>query len=155
MLSDRTRADSFSEFVESMETRLRQTLTASFGVEIGREAAADALAYTWENWPRIQDMENPVGYIYTVGKDRARRMRRRRPVVIPQPPTERTPWVEPGLTRALTGLPERQRVVVLLLHGYDWTLSEVAENLGVAKTTVQEHEERGMAKLRRKLGVDQ
>ena len=54
---------------------------------------------------------------------------------------------------ALANLPERQRVVVMLLHSFEWTMSEVAELLGVSKSTVQNHAERAMARLRRKLGV--
>ena len=63
------------------------------------------------------------------------------------------PDVEPGLPSALAALPERQRIVVTLLHGYGWTMSEVADLLGTKKTTVQNHAERGMAKLRAALGV--
>jgi RNA polymerase sigma factor (sigma-70 family) len=81
-------------------------------------------------------------------------MNQSRRVVFPTVPVERAPWVEPGLSRAVADLPERQRIVVLLLHGYDWTQSEVAEVLDISKSTVQRHDERGMARLRRKLGVD-
>ena len=41
-----------------------------------------------------------------------------------------------------------------LIYGYGWTMSEVAELLGTAKTTVQKHAERGLAKLRTTLGVE-
>ena len=64
------------------------------------------------------------------------------------------PWVEPGLPDALARLPERQRVVVYLVFGHEWSMSEVAALLGVEKATVQKHVERGMAKLRRRLGVE-
>jgi RNA polymerase sigma factor (sigma-70 family) len=57
------------------------------------------------------------------------------------------------LPAALAGLPERERTIVLLLHGYGWHLTEVADTLGVSKSTVQTHDERGMKKLRTKLGV--
>ena len=55
---------------------------------------------------------------------------------------------------ALARLPERQRVVVYLVFGHEWSMSEVAALLGVEKATVQKHVERGMAKLRRRLGVE-
>jgi DNA-directed RNA polymerase specialized sigma24 family protein len=42
----------------------------------------------------------------------------------------------------------------MLIHGYGWTQMEVAELLGVSKTTVQQHLERGVVKLRKSLGVD-
>jgi RNA polymerase sigma factor (sigma-70 family) len=51
-------------------------------------------------------------------------------------------------------LPERQRVVVALLYGYQWSIAEVAEHLGLSKATVQTHAERGLKRLRRKLGVN-
>ena len=63
------------------------------------------------------------------------------------------PWVEPGLVDALAGLSERQRVVVTLVYCFEWTLSEAADVLGLKKSTVQNHAERGLAKLRSSLGV--
>jgi DNA-directed RNA polymerase specialized sigma24 family protein len=128
-------------------------LSATLGLETGREAAAEALAYGWEHWERIREMENSIGYLYVVGRDRGRKMSRNRRVVFPDVIEDRTPWVEPGLPRALAALPERERVVVLLVHAYGWAMSEVAELLEVTKSTVQTHSERGVKKLRRKLGV--
>jgi DNA-directed RNA polymerase specialized sigma24 family protein len=122
-------------------------------LETGREAAAEALAYGWEHWERIRDMENSVGYLYVVGRDRGRNMSRNRRVVFPDVIEDRTPWVEPGLPQALAALSEKERVVVLLVHAYGWAMSEVAELLEVTKSTVQTHSERGVNKLRRKLGV--
>jgi DNA-directed RNA polymerase specialized sigma24 family protein len=43
---------------------------------------------------------------------------------------------------------------VVLVHGFDWTLGEVAELCGVRVTSVQNHLERGLAKLRADLEVD-
>lgn len=154
MLQDETTLATFSAFVKEHEARLRHALTARLGSEVGKDAAADALAYGWEHWDRVYVMENPVGYLYSVGRDRGRRMMRRRRLVFPSVPEERAPWVEPGLSGAVADLPPRQRTVVLLLHGYEWTQSEVAEVLGISKATVQRHAERAMARLRRKLGVD-
>jgi RNA polymerase sigma factor (sigma-70 family) len=58
------------------------------------------------------------------------------------------------LAGSLAGLPDRQRQAVMLVHGYGWTLSEVAEMLGVSKATVQKHADRGVRKLRDSLGVE-
>ena len=41
-------------------------------------------------------------------------------------------------------LPERQRVVVWLLHSSDWSMNEVAEFLEISKSSVQRHAESGM-----------
>lgn len=154
MLGNDTMSSTFSTFVETHEARLRHALTARFGPEIGMDAAADALAYGWEHWERVRAMENPSGYLYTVGADRGRRTARRRRVVFPSAPSQRPPWVEPNLATAVANLTERQRTVVLLLHGYEWTQREVAEILGISKASVQRHAERALAHLRRELGVE-
>jgi RNA polymerase sigma factor (sigma-70 family) len=146
--------DAFRQFVTVSEPRLRQALSASLGSQVGREATVDALSYAWENWARIQPMDNPIGYLYAVGRDRGRKsLRRNRPVFYPVD-SARLPWVEPALPSALDGLPDRQREVVVLLHCYQWTMSEVADLLDISKSTVQNHAERGLASLRLSMGVE-
>ena len=95
-------------------------------------------------------MENPAGYVYRVARSRARPRK-----VPPLPPVDpvRLPDVEPGPPGALAALPERQRVAVLLVHGFGWTHAEVGELLGVSESTVRNHLARGLDHLRRKLGV--
>ncbi len=154
VIPDQIRSDSFTEFVSDTENRLRQALTSALGPEFGREATAEALAYGWEHWDRVFEMENPVGYLFRIGQRSGRRMRSRPRVVFPAVGAERLPWVEPGLPAAMRRLSEQQRIVVLLLFGYEWSMSEVAELLGVSKATVQSYSDRALAKLRRKLGVD-
>jgi RNA polymerase sigma factor (sigma-70 family) len=53
----------------------------------------------------------------------------------------------------LARLSERQRLAVVLIHGYEWTHIEVANLVGVSVSTVQQHAERGMAKLRVAIGA--
>lgn len=60
--------DSFAEFVRTHERHLRQALVGLLGGELGRDAAADALEYGWRHWARVRDMENPIGYLYKVGR---------------------------------------------------------------------------------------
>ena len=62
-------------------------------------------------------------------------------------------WVEPRLPDELALLSDQQRLVVALLYGYEWSMSEVAELLEVSKGTVQSYAERGLARLREGLGV--
>ena len=146
--------DSFAEWARDAEPRLRSALTASFGVQAGREAATDALSFAWEHWDRVSQKQNPVGYVYGVGRNRARRQAGRSRIRFLDVPEDRLPHVEPGLPAAIASLSERQRLTVTLLYGYSWTMSEVAELLGTKKTTVQNHAERGLAHLRKKLGVE-
>jgi RNA polymerase sigma factor (sigma-70 family) len=151
-VTEDTKADSFTEFVRETERPLRVALGAAFGPERGREAAADALAYGWEHWDRIASMDNPAGYLYRVGANRAKAMRKP-PVALRPVEVVSDPWIEPQLPAALEQLPEQQRLVLALLHGYQWSMSEIAALLGVSKSTVQSHAERGMKNLRARLGV--
>ena len=154
MLSEHHQLDEFTAFVESTEPRLRLALCASFGKDLGMEATAEALAFAWEHWDRVRTSDNPAGYLFGVGRNVARRRTRSRHPVLPVVAEGHMPWIEPELPAALAALPERQRLAVMLVHCFEWTLSEVADVMKVSKPTVQKHVDRGMAKLRRKIGAD-
>lgn len=145
--------DGFRDFVVECEARLRQSLCALLGSDVGREAAAEALAYGWEHWDRVSKLDNPAGYLFKVGRNRGRRLRGRR-IVLSVEPSAHTPEFEPGLPAALAALTDRQRVAVLLIHSFEWSFSEVADHLGISKSSVQRHVERGMSALRKSLGVE-
>lgn len=152
MITQEPEVDSFTRFMVAHEPKLRQALMATCGGEVGREVAQDALVYGWENWERLQKMENPVGYLYRVGRNLSRR-RRPRQVMFVEVPQDRTPDIEPALPKALAALSTRQRTAVVLVHCFQWTLSEVAGVMGISKTTVQNHLERGMSSLKQQMGV--
>lgn len=154
MAADETRTTDFAEFVSASEGGLRQSLTAALGPEVGREAAAEALTYGWENWDRVESLDNPAGYLYRVGLNWGKKRFSRKSVVFQDVPESPRDWFEPGLPDALAGLSEKQRVVVYLVHGHDWSFSEVADLLEISKGSVQKHMERAMAKLRRQLKVE-
>lgn len=154
-LAQGTRADSFTAFVDETERNLKRALVAGFGQDRGPEAAAEAWAHCWEHWDRVREMDNPAGYVFGVGRNKARAMGRNKRPALPSVPTEREQFVEPGLPLGLGQLSERQRVAVMLKHGYGWTYVEVSELLGLSIPTIQKHAERGMAKLRKALGVEQ
>ena len=142
----------FRAFVAYAEPRLRRALVAAYGAERGREAVAEALAFAWEEWSRVAAMTNPTGYLFRVGQSRTRA--RKRPVVFPDATMTEAPWVEPGLVDAMRAMTERQRIAVVLVHGYQWSVREVAELTGLTRSTVQKHLDRGIGKLRAALGVD-
>jgi DNA-directed RNA polymerase specialized sigma24 family protein len=145
--------DDYSSFFADAEPRLRRAFVAHYGSDRGREAAAEALAYAWEHWPRIAAMERPLAYLFRVGQSRTRRWKLRTDVAFPEPDPVELPWVEPALPRALNTLSPRQRTAVVLVCGFGWPLREVGELLGLKTTTVQNHVERGLAKLRLDLEV--
>ncbi len=143
--------ESFTVFAREVEPRLRHALTAALGQELGHEAAAEAMAYGWEHWDRVQGLENPAGYLYRVGR---RRVRFRRGVIVFLPvESARMPDVEPYLPDAMARLSERQRVAVFLVYGMGWTRREVGELLGISANSVGAHLSRGLTKLRSALGV--
>jgi len=135
----------FEDFLAAHADRLKRALVATYGSARGTEATAEALAYAWEHRERVMGMTHPVAYLYRVGQSRTRGRKRRVVFTIPD---AADPWIEPKLAPALAALSERQRVVVVLVHGFGWELGEVGDLLGIKVTSVQNHLERGLAKLR-------
>lgn len=134
------------------EQRLRHALVAVLGQQRGLEATAEALAYGWEHRERLCVMDNPVGYLYRVGRSKVRVRRSAKVRFVPVPPNL-LPDVEPGLPGALEELSENQRAAVALVHAYGWSRAEAAEVLEISVSTLDSHLQRGLAKLRRALGV--
>ena len=149
------REDTFTMFVRENQDRIRHALAAGFGVEVGHDAAEEALVYAWQHWDEVVGMRNPAGYVYRVGHRLAQKMARRRsiPVSFPEVGTVNPIVVEPGLPAALASLSARQRSVVVTVHGYGLSQREAAELLGISRSSVQRHLDRGLAKLRESLGV--
>jgi RNA polymerase sigma factor (sigma-70 family) len=146
----------FEEFVRATEPPLRRALVAAYGYEDGREATAEALAYAWEHWVKVRDMPNAAGYLFRIAQSsaaRGRRWHRRPPSLLNHLPGSEHEF-EPGLPKALASLSERQRIAVVLVHGFGYTMREVADLTGVKITTVQNHLERGLRRLRDRLGVE-
>jgi DNA-directed RNA polymerase specialized sigma24 family protein len=141
----------FETFFIQVEPNLRRALIAKYGPERGRDAAAEALAWAWEHWEQMKSVRTPVAFLYRVGQSRTR-LRKVRTVFDISVADE--PLFEPGLSAALRRLPDRQRVAALLVHGSEWSYAEVAELLGVKRSTAQKHAERGLAALRRSFGEE-
>jgi DNA-directed RNA polymerase specialized sigma24 family protein len=123
---------------------------ATYGFQRGREATAEALAYAWENWSRIRGIENAIGYLYRVGQSRTRE--RKEPLLFVRS-DQSDPWYEPALASALSRLSDPQRTAVVLVYGFGWTMADVAAMTGVKVTSIQNHLDRGLKKLRNALRV--
>jgi DNA-directed RNA polymerase specialized sigma24 family protein len=149
------REDAFTVFVRENQDRIRHALVAGFGVEVGRDAAEEALVYAWQHWDKVGGMRNPAGYLYRIGHRMAQKSARRQsvPVAFPEVGIVNPAVVEPGLPAALASLSARQRSVVVSVHGYGLTQREAANLLGISRSSVQRHLDRGLAKLRKSLGV--
>jgi DNA-directed RNA polymerase specialized sigma24 family protein len=150
--ADTTNEREFTRFVKETEPRLSYALAAAYGIEVGAEATADALAWAWENWSKVETMKNPAGYLYRVGQSKARRYFR--PVVLfPALPALEAPGVDPDLHIALANLSKNQRVAAVMVHGLGYPEREVADLLGISRWSVRTHAERGLSKLKSALEV--
>jgi DNA-directed RNA polymerase specialized sigma24 family protein len=147
-------AAGFALFVAKVQPALLQALVATYGPVDGREATVDALSWAWEHWDRVVGMDHPTGYLYRVGQSSTRNFLSKPPPVGLLDLLEASfPHFEPGLMPALGRLSPQQRTVVVLVHGFEWRQSEVAELLEISPSTVREHLERAMERLRNELEV--
>jgi DNA-directed RNA polymerase specialized sigma24 family protein len=148
-VSEAAQLSAFDAFARSDGERLRRVLVACYGVEVGNDVCADAMAYAWEHWERVRSMENPAGYLYRVAQSASRRHRRwRRPISLPPEANSPDDGHDPGLHAALAALKINQRACVVMVHVYDWTYQQTADALGMPVTSVRNHVQRGLAALR-------
>lgn len=142
----------FDAFYELAEPMVRRGLVAALGPVEGAEAAANAMAYAFEHWSRVSAMDNPTGYLYRVGRSAARRRRKPLPEAEPEPVSD--PSFEPALPKALNRLSESQRQAVLLVNAWGYPQADAAAMLGISASTLRNHLDRGMTRLRRHLGAN-
>lgn len=148
------RADSdwFDGFVDASAVTLRRALVARNGVEDGCEAAAEALAWAWEHRDELEEMTNPLGYLFRVGQSslrRERRHRRRRSEFDVEPHVEDRTRFDADLFAGLARLTPDQRTAVVMVHMYGFSYRDVASLLDVSDAAVTNHVHRGLARLRR------
>ena len=142
----------FTEFARRIEPRLRYALAGCLNSDLARDATQEALTYAWNHWDKIERLDNPGGYLYTLAK-RWGWKQRKRPSPLPEIGVVDSSPGEPGLARALGHLSAMQRQAVYLVEGLGLTQQETADLLGVGRTTIQTHLERALAHLREELGV--
>lgn len=140
--------EAFERFVTERRRDLERVLVARYGVEVGMDAAAEALAYAWREWDRVSTMDSPIGYLYRVGQSAARRLHRwRRTIALPietHAPADATTRLQDALLR----LNDDHRVAVVLVHSHGYSYEETAEMLGIKVSTLRNHLNRGLARLR-------
>ena len=151
------RVDPVQRILADARPRLWKAFVVARGEQGAEEAVAEALAWAWEHRERLVEMGNPIGYLYRVGLTRSARSGFAGPAraceLLPAPAELGLPHIEPALIPALLSLPEKQRHAVWLVHGCGWTHAEVAEALGIGRTTVGTHIARAMTRLRQLLEV--
>lgn len=142
----------FTEFARRIEPRLRYALAGCLDADLARDATQEALVYAWNHWNKIERLENPGGYLYTLAK-RWGWKQQKRPSTLPDLGVVDSSPTEPGLPQALRHLSPMQRQAVYLVEGLGMTQQEVADLLGVGRTTIQTHLDRALSHLREELGV--
>lgn len=151
------RSDSFDAFAADTGVQVRRALVAYYGVEVGAEAAADAMEVAWRRWDEVATMHNPAGFLFRVGQSRARphvRWHRRRsgfPAADAVSMSDDAAVVD--LLAAMARLQPAQRACVLLVKSYGFSYRDAGELLGLAETAVTNHVHRGLTRLRSMMEV--
>ena len=127
--------------------------------EVAREIAQDAFVQALRNWPKVQHLERPGGWVRRVAirdavRSRARNARDLTPPVNPAPGTGDTAALTVDVRTALLTLPPRQRAVIALYYLDDLPVGEIASLLGCSDGTVKTHLARGRQALAGLLGEE-
>jgi len=146
----------FREFFEGEHRQLFKTL---YFVTGSRADAADlmqeAFLKLWERWDRIDQIEDPVAYLFRVALNgfRMRARAARRAALRPLPfVTARDPFEDVDLRedvrRMLQAAAPRQRAALVLLDLYGYDSKEAARIMGIRPSTVRALATQGRAVLR-------
>ncbi len=151
------RPSTFEEYYRANREQLTRALVLTLGnLELGRDAAAEAMTRTFENWSSVGAYTNPMGWTYRVGlnwaRSRLRKYRREAPAGGHEPATHDAPSLDPRVDAAVERLGVKQRAVIVLRFYLDWSIPEIAGALGVPQGTVKSRLHRALATLERELG---
>jgi RNA polymerase sigma factor (sigma-70 family) len=141
--------------IVGMHRSVRRALVARCGLEVGADAAADAMAWAIAHPTELETMANPAGYLYRVGLSSVRRewrIAKRRGRMLFEPSVEPDVALDDELFAALGRLKRDERVAVVLVHAYAYSYREVAELIGVSEAAVTNHVHRGLRRLRILMG---
>ncbi len=156
---DHAATGAFDRFIIDVGGRVRRGLVACYGVEIGTEAAADAMSVAWERWGELSAMDNPAGFLFRVGQSKARPHVRWRKRAGSFPTDDVTALRDDAalidLFAALATLRPAQRGSVVLVKSYGFSYREVADLLGLSEAAVTNHVHRGLAALRSTMKRDE
>ncbi len=160
------RADgSYEDFVRDQSPRLLQSLSLIVrDRELAADAAQDAFIQLYRHWDEMEEVQNPVAWLYRVAINRSNDYRRRLvrsarllERLITLSPDEG--WVAPDvadtqLVSAFRALPLGQRTAATLFYLADFPVAEVARVMNVSEGTVNRHLYRAREALRVTLEVD-
>jgi DNA-directed RNA polymerase specialized sigma24 family protein len=132
---------SFDRWYAREHPRLITTLLLATGeVELAVEGVDEACARALERWDRVGSMESPTGWAFRVALNHARRSARRRALEqrlwFRRPKDTPVPAPAGEIWQLVSVLPPRQREVVVLRHIGDLREAEIAQVLGISRSTV-------------------
>jgi RNA polymerase sigma-70 factor, ECF subfamily len=133
--------DGFDTWYASARPKVLTSVALWCGsLDVAADAADEAFARALARWPRVRSMASPAGWTATVAINVARRQARRRQLertlLRRRAPEDVLPAPAGEVFDTIAALPERQRTIVLLRYVHDLPLGEIAELLGVARSTV-------------------
>jgi RNA polymerase sigma-70 factor (ECF subfamily) len=143
----------FDGFYRSHRDRLCRALDLTIrDSDLAAEAVDEAMTRAAQRWETVGAYDSPEGWVYRVALNWATSVfRRRRPL----------PWrgeglwdtlPDPDVSRAVAGLPVKLRTVVVARYYLDWSVSQIAEGLGIPAGTVKSRLHRALARLETELG---
>jgi len=123
------------------------------------ELMQDAFLKLWERWDRIDEIDDPVAYLFRSALNGFRmRMRRTRMAARRLMPMASTgdPFddvnVREDVRQMLRGLPPRQRAAIVLTEIFGYTSEQAARIMRIQPTTVRALASQGRAALRGDIG---
>jgi len=133
--------ESFERWYAREHARLLATLLLSTGdIELAADGVDEAFARALEKWDRVGMMESPTGWTFRVALNHSRRTARRRRIEhrlsIKRAKDAPIPAPAGEVWQVVSGLPRRQREVVVLRHIGDLPEAEIAAVLGISRSTV-------------------
>jgi RNA polymerase sigma factor (sigma-70 family) len=106
--------------------------------DVAVDATDEAFARACADWPKVQHMASPGGWVYRVALNVVRRRMRRAALErrLVEPPHVVAEVVDREIWSVVRQLPERQRVAVVLRYLLDLPEREVADIMGISRGTV-------------------
>ena len=152
-----SRYGGFDEFFDANYTPVVRGLTLALGDRARAEdVAQEAFARAVRKWSKVRAMERPVGWVYVVAMNAARRGARRqaREHAVVEAPTAPagdiggTVSTRVALREAVETLPRRQREAIALRYFADLSIDETAAAMKCAPGTVKSAVHAALATLR-------
>jgi RNA polymerase sigma-70 factor (sigma-E family) len=152
----------YDEFYAALWPRLVRTAYAVSGdLGVAEDAVQTAFAKAYRSWRRISRLESPEAYVRRMVVNEVLSTRRtahvRREVVraelpeAPGPAPEDRGHGQDEMWRAVSGLPPRQRAVLVLRYYEDLSEQQIADTLGCRPGTVKSQASAALATLRTRL----